>query len=103
MDSHSHGPTLKTYYVIFGALMGFTALTVCVAFIDLGPLNTLVAMAIAITKALLVLTFFMHVRYSPKLTQIFAAIGFFWLLIGLALLMADYGSRLWGFVPKGWE
>ncbi len=98
-----HGPTKKMYYGIFLALLGFTALTVWVAFLDLGPFNTLVAMIIAVTKALLVLLFFMHVWYAPKLVKVFASAGFFWLLIAFFLTMSDYATRYWGFIPKGWE
>lgn len=102
MSDH-HGPSRKMYYGIFAALLAFTALTVWVAYLDLGPLNTVVAMAIAVTKAVLVLLFFMHVWYAPKLTKIFASTGFFWLLIAFALTLADYFTRYWGYVPKSWE
>ena len=84
---------LKTYFTIFGALMGGTALTVFVAFQDLGPLNTVVALTIAEIQSLLVVLWFMHVRYSSRLTWIFAAAGFLWLLLMIGLTMADFDTR----------
>ena len=73
-----------------------TLATAGAAFIDLGGnLNTAVAMVIAACKALLVILFFMHVRYSSRLTWVFVAAGFFWLMILLALTLADVLSRRW--------
>jgi cytochrome c oxidase subunit 4 len=91
----AHVTPLRTYYAIFGALLGFTGLTVWVAFQDLGAMNTLVALAIALVKATLVVLYFMHVRWSSRLTWLFAVAGFFWLVLMLALTLADYGSRGW--------
>jgi cytochrome c oxidase subunit 4 len=90
-----HIVSKKVYYVIFGALMVLTALTVWVANIDLGSekLNTVVALAIAVTKAMLVVLYFMHVRYSSRLTWVVVAGGFLWLLIMIGLTMSDYLSR----------
>jgi cytochrome c oxidase subunit 4 len=90
-----HIVSKKVYYVIFGALMVLTALTVWVANIDLGSekLNTVVALAIAVTKAMLVVLYFMHVRYSSRLTWVVVAGGFLWLLIMVGLTMSDYLSR----------
>jgi cytochrome c oxidase subunit 4 len=88
-----HVVPLRLYIAIFASLLGLTALTVYVAFLDLGPLNTVVALTIAVVKAFLVVLFFMHVRYSSRLTWVFAAAGFVWLGIMFALTMADYGTR----------
>jgi cytochrome c oxidase subunit 4 len=88
-------PTLKLYITIFLALMVGTALTVWVAFFDLGPLNNVVMLAVAVTKATLVVLYFMHVRWSSKLTWIIAASGFFWLLIMFTFTLADYMTRGW--------
>jgi cytochrome c oxidase subunit 4 len=90
-----HVLPLKTYYAIFASLIVLTGLTVWVATIDLGELNVIVALTIACIKALLVILFFMHVRYSSKLTWVFVAAGFFWFLILIAFTMADYQSRAW--------
>jgi cytochrome c oxidase subunit 4 len=94
MDSH-HVPSLKLYFVVFGVLMVGTALTVLVAFFDLGPLNNIMMLTIACVKALFVVLYFMHVRWSSRLTWVVAASGFFWLLIMFTFTMTDYMSRGW--------
>ena len=94
MDSH-HVPSLKLYFVVFGILMVGTALTVLVAFYDLGPLNNVMMLTIACVKALFVVLYFMHVRWSSRLTWVVAASGFFWLLIMFTFTMTDYLSRGW--------
>ncbi len=94
MDSH-HVPSLKLYYAVFGILMVGTALTVLVAFYDLGALNNVVMLTIACVKALFVVLYFMHVRWSSRLTWVVVASGVFWLLILFTLTMADYLSRGW--------
>ena len=83
------------YLAVFGALIVGTILTVLVAKFDLGPLNNIVMLAVAVAKALLVVLFFMHVRWSTRLTWVVAGAGFFWLLILFTLTMADYLSRGW--------
>jgi len=83
----------KTYVLVFTVLLVLTYTTYIVAFVDLGPWNVVVAMAIAIGKALLVALFFMHLRYSPKLTWIVTGGGLFWLGILLALTISDYLTR----------
>jgi len=90
-----HLVPLKGYLGIFLALMALTAVTVYVAFLDLGPMNTVAAMTIAAVKAVLVVLYFMHVRWSSRLVWIFAAAGVFWLMIMIGLTMADYGTRDW--------
>ncbi len=97
MSEHVVRPT--TYYAIFAILLVFTGVTAGVAFIDLGPLNTVVALTIAVIKATLVILYFMHLRYSPKLTWIFVAAGVFWFLLLMAFLFADIWSRGW--LPPG--
>lgn len=92
-SQHSHIVPLSTYYAIFAALIVGTVITVWVAFIDLGALNTVVAMAIACTKATLVVLYFMHVKYSSKLTWAVVSGSVFWLLIMLALTFNDYLTR----------
>ena len=92
----------RVYYAIFAALMLLTAVTVFIARIHLGVLNTAIAMAVAVTKATLVVLYFMHVRYSSQLTKIFVASGFIWLVILLVLTMSDFWSREWIPSPPGW-
>ncbi len=91
----------STYFAIFGALMVFTAITVGVAFINLGALNFPVAIAIAITKATLVILFFMHAKYSSRLTKLVVGGAFFFLIILISLTMTDYLSRGWHASPRG--
>ena len=75
--------------------MVLTAVTTLVAFADLGPFNTIVALTIAMTKAILVVLFFMHVRYSSRLTWIVVGGGVFWLAIMIFLTLTDYLTRAW--------
>ena len=84
---------MKTYAIIFVILVVFTVITYRVALIDLGILNTVVALVIAATKATLVALFFMHARWSPRLTQLVIGGSLFWLLILLALTLSDYVAR----------
>ena len=92
----------KSLYVgIFLALMVLTGVTVGVAFIHLGRLNFPVALAIAIAKATLVILFFMHVKYSSRLTKMVVGMSFFFLSILFALTLTDYLSRGWFTSPRG--
>lgn len=88
-----HSTSRAVYFLTFGALMVLTAATVFVANFDLGWANDVVAMGIAVTKALLVLWFFMHLRYSTRVTVLTAVAGFFWLAILIFLTMNDYATR----------
>jgi cytochrome c oxidase subunit 4 len=90
-----HVAPKSLYYVIFAALLVGTGLTVLVAKFDLGPLNNVVMLSVAVAKALLVVLYFMHVRWSSRLTWVVAGSGFFWLLILFSITMADYMSRGW--------
>jgi cytochrome c oxidase subunit IV len=83
------------YFAIFAALLVLTLITVKVAYLDLGPLNNVAALAIASLKGLLVVLFFMHVKYNSRLTWVFAGAGFFWLIFLFGITMADYVSRDW--------
>ena len=85
----------RIYYGIFAILIACTGLTVAVAFVDLGPLNVVAALVIAVFKAVLVVLFFMHVRYSTRLTWAVVLGSIFWLGILLALTMGDYLTRRW--------
>ena len=85
----------STYCTIFSALMVLTAATVGVAFVNLGSFNFPVAIGIAITKATLVVLFFMHVKYSSRLTKMVVAVAVFFLLVLLGLTMTDYLTRDW--------
>jgi len=92
-----HVISTKLYVTIWVALMVLTVVTAGVSFIDLGPLNTVVALVIATFKALLVVLIFMHVKYtSEKLTKLVVVSAIFWLLLLLVLSLADYTTRLFG-------
>ena len=90
-----HVAPKSMYYAVFFALMVGTLLTVVVAKFDLGPLNNIVMLTVACAKALLVILYFMHVRWSTRLTWVVAGSGFLWLLILFSLTMADFMSRGW--------
>jgi cytochrome c oxidase subunit IV len=96
-----HVSPKSVYYLIFGSLMVLTAVTVGVAFLPLGQFNFPVAIAIAITKATLVILFFMHVKYSSRLTKMVVGMAFFFLAILLGLTMTDYLSRGWQASARG--
>jgi cytochrome c oxidase subunit IV len=85
----------KVYFTIYAILMVCTLLTVQIAYFDLGALNTVAAIAIAIVKATLVILFFMHVRYSSRLTWLVVAGSVLWLGILLAITLGDYLTRGW--------
>ena len=94
-----HIVSRKVYFAVFSALMICTLLTVLAAEADLNHiysgLNVMVALAIASFKASLVVLYFMHLRYSPKRTQLVIIASLFWLGIMLFMTMSDYASRPW--------
>jgi cytochrome c oxidase subunit 4 len=89
-----HIVPVRTYISIWLALLVLTGLTAGVAFVNLGPFNTVVALVIATLKALLVVLIFMHVKYaSDRLTKVVLVSALFWLLLLLGLSLADYTTR----------
>jgi cytochrome c oxidase subunit 4 len=101
MSSSGHPPItpVATYVAVFAGLIVCTLLTVFVASKDFGALNTPIALGIAITKASLVIIFFMGVRYNTPLTKLVAVSGFIWILILFGIGMSDYITRPWIGVP----
>ncbi len=91
-----HIVTPKVYGLIFGALLFFTGLTVAASYIEMYTFNAVVALAIACIKAVLVILFFMHVKYSSRLTKLTVAAGFFTFIVLMTMTMTDYISRAWG-------
>ena len=88
------GHSIFPYVLVLGALLALTGLTVGVAYVDFGhPWSDLIALLIALTKATLVILFFMHVKGSTSVIKITAASSVFWLLILFAFLMADILTR----------
>jgi cytochrome c oxidase subunit 4 len=97
-----HVVPVRLYVTIFLVLLVLTGVTTGVAFKDLGAYNTVVALVIAVTKMLLVVLFFMHVRYGSNLTKVVVLAGFFWLAILLTFTLSDYFTRQWTPTPTGW-
>lgn len=96
MHDHTKSSPLKTYFLVWGALLLGTFLTYEAALLDLGPFNSVVALAIATTKALLVALFFMHLKNaSERLLKVVVASTIFFLMILLFLTLTDYISRPW--------
>ena len=89
-DGEPHVVPVSTYLTIFFLLLLLTGATVWAAGHDFGPLNTLVALGIAIFKATLVVLYFMHVKYSSRLTQIVVGAAFLWLGIMIVGTLHDY-------------
>lgn len=85
--------SVAVYFRVTGGLFALLALTVCLAFIDMGPFNLVVAMAIAVAKALLVVMFFMHVKSADGVTRAAACAGLLWLLVMLILTLSDFLTR----------
>jgi cytochrome c oxidase subunit 4 len=90
----NHVTPRSTYFFVFLALLVLLGATIAIAFVDLGWLNPVLAMAIAIVKAILVILFFMHVRESDQVTRVFVVAGFVWLAILVGLALTDYLTRL---------
>lgn len=95
----------KIFIRVWVALLVLLALTWGLAQLNLGQFNAVAALTIAVTKMLLVILYFMHVRYKPRLTWVFVAAGFIWLLIMIDLTLSDYLTRGWvpGMPDKSWE
>jgi cytochrome c oxidase subunit 4 len=95
-ESQHHVVSPTIYIAIFLALLVCTGLTVGAAFLELGIFNPIVALAIAVVKAVLVVLFFMHVKYSTKLTKLTVCAGIFTFITLISMTLADYISRAWG-------
>lgn len=98
-----HVVAKKTYFLVFAGLVVLTVVTAVVATLDLGPLNIVVALVIAMCKATLVMLFFMHLRWSNRLVHIVAVASLFWLAILISLTLSDYRTRHWTPSPEQWD
>ena len=100
MAEHAHRQhhvvPVKVYYGIFAILLVMTGITVAVAYVDLGRMNAVAALAIACFKALIVVLYFMHVKYSTRLIKLTVIAGLYWMGIIFALTLGDYLTRAWG-------
>ena len=88
-----HVLPIKTYLIVFGLLMLLMTTTVVAAFVDFGPLSLPIALAIAVTKAVLVILYFMHIKFEGRLMAVFAAAGFFFFLILITFTLGDFIAR----------
>ncbi|MCC6590737.1 MAG: cytochrome C oxidase subunit IV family protein [Bryobacterales bacterium] len=101
--NHTHSVTSAGLYIgIFLALMVLTILTVAAAWVDMGLLNTPIALLIAGTKATLVVLFFMEVRHAHPITKLAVISAILWLVILGVLTFSDYISRGWLYRPQNW-
>jgi cytochrome c oxidase subunit 4 len=98
-EYEEHVVPKSVYFAVFGALMALTIATVAVAFTDLGSLNVVVALVVAVLKATLVVLFFMHVKYSPTLTKLVVIASIAWLAILFGVTLSDYLTRGWLIAP----
>jgi cytochrome c oxidase subunit 4 len=94
-----HIDSARTYILVFLALIGLTALTTAVAFVNLGDFSVVAALAIAACKATLVALFFMHVRHSTQLTKLVLAGAMVWLGILILMTLTDFATRGLAGVP----
>jgi cytochrome c oxidase subunit IV len=101
MSTTGHPPiaSIRLYVSVWLALIVLTGLTTWVAFFDLGFLNNVVALGIAVLKASLVVLFFMGVRHNTPLTKVVVVAGVLWLMILFTLGMSDYLTRSWLGIP----
>lgn len=95
-NSELHIVSPKIYAAIGATLLVLTAVTCAVSYVELGVFNAVVALAIAVLKAMLVVLFFMHVKYSTKLTKLTLISALFVFLGLISMTMADYMTRAWG-------
>jgi cytochrome c oxidase subunit IV len=94
-DYVGHVIPARVYVVIWAVLVVMTGTTVFAATLELGVFNIVLALLIATFKGTLVVLFFMHLRYSTKLTMVTVIASLFWLFILFSLTMTDYISRAW--------
>lgn len=87
--------SIRTYVIVYFALLALLALTIAAAYVNLGPFNIVVALTIAAAKAFLIFLFYMHLRRSSLLTRLVAVAGILWLAILFALMLSDYLTRFW--------
>ena len=95
-DTDFHVVSPVTYIIVFSTLLVLTGITVLAAFFELGVFNPIIALLIAVIKATVVVLFFMHVKYSSRLTKLTVGAGLFTFLILIGMTMSDYFTRAWG-------
>lgn len=103
--AHTHEPSIRTYLLVFAALMILLIATVWAAKLTHGhgAIGVVIAMLIATAKAVLVVLFFMHVKGSTMVTKVFVVVGLLWLAILVGLTLNDYMTREWLPPSRGWH
>jgi len=102
-QAHVHVHAKFFYVKVFLALIFFTALTTAIAFVDLGPFNTVVALVIAVCKASLVVLFFMHLKDQVGMTRVVLLAALLWLAILISITMSDRFTRDWVPSSGSWQ
>jgi cytochrome c oxidase subunit 4 len=97
-----HIVPVGVYLKVWVALLILLGATVGLAYIPLGPIHIVVSVGIAFAKAILIVLFFMHVKYKAKLMWLYVGAGFFWLAIMFAITLGDYMTRSWLPSPTTW-
>lgn len=93
-SQHSHVIPIAVYLRSFVALMALLVLTIAASHVSLGTgVSSALAFTIALIKAVIVVLYFMHVRYGTRLVWVWSAVGFFWLIIMFAITLSDYVFR----------
>lgn len=82
-----------TYYKVFGILMALLLVTIGASYIEMGIFNVYLALSIAFIKMILVIMYFMHVKYNPRITWVFVGAGFFWMFIMIVFTLSDFFAR----------
>jgi cytochrome c oxidase subunit 4 len=95
-DNLDHIVSPRIYLIVGATLLVFTGITVWASYLELGVFNPIVALFIAVVKASIVVLFFMHVKYSSKLTKLTVFGGLFTFLVLVGMTLADYFTRAWG-------
>lgn len=101
-QAHIHVPKVGTLVAVWAALIFFTGLTSAVSYLELGWLNIVVALLIAVTKASLVVWIFMGVRHTTNLTKLFVVAGIVWLSFLVLITFSDYSTRDWTYQAQPW-
>jgi cytochrome c oxidase subunit 4 len=91
-DKHPHIVEYKDHLLVLLLLIGFTVITVAITSVELGPYNTAAAMLIATIKAVIVLMYFMHLKFDQKIYRIMATIV---ILIFLAVVIITFFDYLY--------
>lgn len=102
MKADAHIVPVKIYLGTFVALVVLALATTGIAYLNLGIWNTVIALVIAVAKALLVILFFMHAYYDKGLTRVVFSVGIIWLAILIVLSSTDVFTRSWTPVPRSW-